>query len=219
MKKFAFILAAVTMVFFSTTASAQFMGGNGVGRQVATSDQFSVFWVGYSPTSLRFAKDKSSYSYSGINTFSVGISHFIPMSGAPVDFEIGGFVDWSNYTEGNKEKDIYNVVDVKVPVNLMYPLNLADNVVVYPYAGVNARFFVLGRWTEKYENESESVDLFGNDFDWYGLKRFSLGYQVGLRARISNIIAGIGYEDMFTSVTKEDTVKAGYITISVGVPF
>ena len=141
------------------------------------------------------------------------------MSGAPVDFEIGGFVDWSNYTEGNKEKDIYNVVDVKVPVNLMYPLNLADNVVVYPYAGVNARFFVLGRWTEKYENESESVDLFGNDFDWYGLKRFSLGYQVGLRARISNIIAGIGYEDMFTSVTKEDTVKAGYITISVGVPF
>lgn len=111
-----------------------------------------------------------------------------------------------------------DLIGVKVPISLMYGLDLADNVVIYPYAGLNARFFIVGKVTEKYQNESESQNIFE---DGNGLKRFSLGYQVGLRAKLSGFIIGVGYEDMITSMSSQSNVnlKINMITISAGIPF
>ena len=150
MKKFAFILAAVMMMAFTTTASAQFMGGNGGGRQVAAAnvDAFSAAWVVYSPTSFK----EGSHSSDGYNTFSFGITHATPLASIPLLLEYGAYADWTTKTrKDGSVSSTFNLAGVKVPVNLMYPLELANNMVVYPYAGLNARVFVLGNYKYKYD--------------------------------------------------------------------
>lgn len=214
MKKLAFIFCAALMLSVGSTASAQFMGGNGGGRSVVSSaDAFNTLWLGYAPTSI---KDDDSHSTSGYNTFSLGFTRAMPISGAPILVEAGLFADWMTKTEKEgKSKKTTNMVDAKVPVNVMYPLAVGDAFTLYPYAGLNARLYVIGKYSYSYDGEKETADVFDDD----SLKRFSLGYQVGVRARISSFLVGIGYEDMITSLYDDFTAKFNYITLSVGIPF
>lgn len=214
MKKLAFIFCAALMLSVGSTASAQFMGGNGSGRSVVSSaDAFNTLWLGYAPTSMKV----DSHSTSGYNTFSLGFTRAMPISGAPILVEAGLFADWMTKTEKEgKAKITTNMVDAKVPVNVMYPLAVGDAFTLYPYAGLNARLYVIGKQSYSYDGEKETVDLFDDDSD---AKRFSLGYQFGVRARISSFLVGIGYEDMITSLSDDGTAKINYITLSVGIPF
>ena len=212
MKKFSILIAAVLMMSAYIPASAQFMNGNG-GRSVSSpTERFNAFWAGYAPTSMR----SGSVSVSGFNTFSIGVTHTGPLAGSPILLEYGGYLDWTNKAEKEGKYKVHtDILDVKIPGNVIYPLNLADNVKLYPYAGLNARVFVLGTATERYEDVKETENLF-EDGD---IKRFSLGFQVGIRAGFGKFIAGIGYEDMLTSISDELTTKVNYITLHIGIPF
>ena len=111
-----------------------------------------------------------------------------------------------------------NLLGVKVPLSVMYSYAVSENVVLYPYAGLNARLYIIGKETYKYEGESESYDLFSGDDD-ENMKRFALGYQVGVKARVSRFFLGIGYEDMITSLVSDYSAKFNMINLSVGIPF
>ena len=208
MKKFYSFFAAVILLFVSTSSFAQFVGGNGKGYRV-TSDSFSTFWLGYAPTSWKVGDT----SESGYNTFSLGITHMSSLSGSPVFLEYGAYVDWMNKT---KSKRTYNFLDIKVPVNLMYPLAIADGITFFPYVGLNVRGYVLGNNTYRSGDFSETFEYFGES-NYYN--RFGLGYQVGLCASFSTIMARIGYEDMFTSIHKDTIQKINYLTLGIGIPF
>ena len=208
MKKFCYLLAAVMMMSVSTNSFAQFMGANGKGRH-SSSDSFSVVWLGYAPTNWK----SGDSSVSGYNTFSIGLTHMSSLSGAAICLEYGAYVDWMNKS---KSSTSYNFLDIKVPFNLTYPLAIADGITFYPYAGLNVRGFVLGKRTIKSGDNSVSFDYFGDSGNY---NRFGLGYQVGLSARISGFFARIGYEDMFTSINKDNIQKINYLTLGIGIPF
>ena len=216
MKKLCFILAVGMMLSMTTTASAQFMGSPSRSRNYVSADAFTTFWLGYAPISLKY----DDVSLSGINLFSIGISNATPLAGSSFLAEFGGYVDWVNWKRSESGDAVrVNIVGAKVPINLMYPFALADGITVYPYAGLNARVLVFGQASANYDGEKETVDIFSIDDSDVDLKRVSLGYQVGFRARISNLMVGIGYEEMLTSLIDEDMVKIGGLTLSLGFPF
>ncbi len=220
MKMSKLFAAAILIFACSTTSFAQFMGGGSskVGGG-ATADSFNAFWLSYMPTTLKMSGDGYSSSQSGYNTFAVGVTHAAPLSGSAIMAEYGVFAEYTTKTE---KKSGYtssmNWIGAKVPLSLMYGFALSDNVTLYPYAGVNARFYVIGKGTSKYDGESYSYNLFDED-EGEGMKRFALGYQLGVKANISGYFVGIGYEDMITSLISDHTVKFNYINLSVGIPF
>ena len=208
MKKTLFLFVAFAMMSVSTNSFAQFMGGNGNSGRVV-SDSFSTFWLGYAPTNWK----SGDSSESGYNTFSLGITHLSSLSGSAVFFECGAYVDWMTKT---KSKYTTHFVDVKIPINLMYPLAIADGITFYPYAGLNVRGYLLGKQTYKSGDVRESYDYFADNNNY---NRFGLGYQVGLCAQLSGFFARIGYEDMFTSIHKDYIQKFNYFTLGIGIPF
>ena len=220
MKTINVMAVAALMFACSSTSFAQFVGTGGGSRASAGSaDQFTTFWVTYAPTNFKGGISGYSIGESGYNTFAMGLTHASPLSGSSLMVDYGAFAEWIHKSETDDGvKMSEDLIGVKVPISLMYGLDLADNVVIYPYAGLNARFFIVGKVTEKYQNESESQNIFE---DGNGLKRFSLGYQVGLRAKLSGFIIGVGYEDMITSMSSQSNVnlKINMITISAGIPF
>ena len=221
MKMSKLFAAAILIFACSTTSFAQFMGGGSskVGGG-ATADSFNALWLSYMPTTMKASGDGYSHSESGYNTFAVGLTHAAPLSGSAIMAEYGAFVEYTTKTEKDHgATSTMNLIGAKVPVSLMYGLALSDNVTLYPYAGVNARFYVIGKQTYKYDGDSASYDLFSNDDDGEGMKRFALGYQLGVKANISGYFVGLGYEDMITSLISDYTVKFNYINISVGIPF
>ena len=217
------LFAAAVLIFAcSTTSFAQFMGGGSSkvgGGAAASADSYNALWLSYMPTTFKMSYDGSSHSESGYNTFALGFTHASPLSGAAVMAEYGAFAEYTTKTEkSHGSSSTTNLIGVKVPVSLMYGFALSDNVTLYPYAGVNARLYVIGKQSYKYDGESSSYDLF-SDEDGDGMKRFALGYQLGVKANISGYFIGLGYEDMITSLVSDYTAKLNMINISVGIPF
>ncbi len=220
------LFAAAILIFAcSTTSFAQFMGGGsskvggGGGARVSggsSIDSYNALWVSYLPTTMKASGNGYSSSQSGYNTFAVGVTHAQPLSTTSALLEYGVFGEFT--TKSEKESGVtstMNLIGAKVPVNVLYGLDLGG-FVIYPYAGLNARFYVSGKYSLKYEGESESSDVFGDDSD---MKRFNLGYQVGVRANFSNFFVGVGYEDMITSMSTDDDYKLKFNMINLGVGF
>ena len=205
MKRLSILFAVIVMMTSGVVASAQSRAKRGYAET-------STLWAGYAPTTYK----SGSASVTGFDTFFAGVTRMSPISGAPILLEYGGYVDWTNKktTEG-KWKYSYNLFDVKAPVNVVYPIQAGDNFTLLPYGGLHARAFVSGKVTEKYEDLVETDDFF-EDSD---MKRFVLGYQVGVRAQFSKFIVGIGYEDMLTSMSDDVEIKVNYLTLYVGFPF
>ena len=212
MKRFYILIVAAIMLSFSTSASAQFMSANG-GSNNTSIGAFKTFWLSYAPTNLK----EDNVSESGANTFSLGITSASPLSGSSFFYEFGGFVDWLNYSDSYSGLSAnINMIGIKAPLNLMYPFDFADNIVLYPYAGLHAKGFIIANASAKYDGEKETINLYEEESD---LKRFALGYQLGIRARFPSFIVGVGYEDLLTSIVDGEDIKVNSITISVGIPF
>lgn len=212
MKRFYILIAAAFMLSVSTSASAQFMTTSGSGNN-AVIGAFKTFWLSYAPTNFKV----DNISESGANTFSLGITSANPLSGSPFYYEYGAYVDWLNDTEKDSGyTGAVNMIGIKAPLNLMYPFDFADNIILYPYAGIHAKGFIIANASAKYDGEKETINLYDEDSD---LKRFALGYQIGIRARFPSFIVGVGYEDLLTSIVDGENSKINSITISLGFPF
>jgi len=216
MKKI-FILAAAC--FLAISANAQIVSSSS-NTYIKTRDNgFTALWLSYLPTTLKESGDGYSSSESGYNTFALGFTHATPLSEVPVLVEYGAFAEYTTKTE--KEHGgtgTMHLIGAKVPLSVMYGYTVSENVILYPYAGLFARLYVIGKETFKFEDESETYDLFNND-DGDNMKRFGLGYQLGVKARISGFFVGLGYEDMITSLIPDYTAKFNMINLSVGIPF
>ena len=212
MKKLSILFVAVMMMSVGTIASAQYKSSASGGKQYVSPNTFNTFWAGYAPTTMK----SGSISYTGFETFFVGMTHVSPLSGSPLLLEYGGYIDWSNKTTKEKSsKYSIDFFDVKAPVNVIYPLQVGDTFTLLPYAGLHGRAFVVGKTTYKYSDYVETDDFFDDN----DVKRITLGYQVGVRAQFSKFIAGIGYEYMLTSMSSDVDVKVNYLTLYVGFPF
>lgn len=216
MKALHMMLAAAAIFAGTMTASAQFMGGSS--RTTSGADGYSAIWAGYAPTTFKYSDDGSSVSEEGYNTFSIGWTKATPLQSSLLG-EYGVFADLTY----KKEKDhgvttTETLLGVKVPVNVLYALPLGEGITLYPYAGLNGKLYLLGSAKAKYEDESVSTNFFSkDDMGDEVYKRFTIGYQIGLRAGFGNYFASIGYTDDITKIADYTTINK--IEIGVGMLF
>lgn len=209
------MLAAAAIFAGTMTASAQFMGGS---SRTAGADGYSAIWAGYAPTTFKTSYDGSSHSEDGFSTFSIGWTKATPLQSSLLG-EYGVFADLTYKSE--KDGGVTStmmLLGAKVPVNVLYALPLGEGITVYPYAGLNGKLYLIGTEKDKYEDESETTNLFSkDDMDDDAFKRLTIGYQFGLRVGFGNYFASIGYTDDLTKIADYTTINK--IEIGVGMLF
>jgi hypothetical protein len=169
-------------------------------------------------------KETDNESFSQV---TLGCNMAIPIMGeVPIYVQPGVAVSygWDSEKSGaHKVKS--TLVGVKIPINLVYSLQLPNSPVSFdPYLGVYGRAFIIG--TRKLEGH-DSTNLFskddmGEDNAW---NRFGFGGQLGLNVRYSNYFVGVEYALDFTNIYKHEShnyVSKGSInafSINLGMCF
>lgn len=220
MKKFYFLLVTLLMAG-SVTASAQFMGSSS--RVSSTAEGYNSVWVGYAPTTIK-STGGLDVSISGINTFSFGVLHTAPLPNTPLLWEVGANLEYA-HKKGSfilSDDATLNVFAIKVPLNIVYALPLSDGIMAYPFLGLNARGYLTGTLKEKDWDDDVyyTVNIFSNDeddMDGDAFKRFSLGYQLGLRVGFSKYFASISYGGDFVKIAEDTTINM--VTLGLGMAF
>ena len=122
-------------------------------------------------------------------------------------------------------EDKISMLSLKVPVSLVYRWDIpGSKVSLMPFAGLTLRFNVMGKETMTYEedgdSEEEEVDLFDKDDaekyfgdEDYAWKRFQMGWQIGVKASISNFVLGVSYGGDFSEIAEDAKSKTTSITL------
>ncbi len=237
MKKLKLLLAVILFLVGTVTVSAQFMGNSKTSNR--SSDGYSSFRIGYAPTTLKgYAFDREYEDSDDVflngHTFSINYSFAKPISASPVLWEAGLSLEfglWHDHGNGFGS-DLY-LGSLNVPINIMYVLSLGNDINIYPYAGINGRLYVFGSEREydyasgaketKYYNIYD--DNYWGDGTGTGAKRFTFGYQAGVRLGISRFFASIGYSGDFIPFMEYDENELSYkskmerIEIGLGIRF
>ena len=167
MKKIRMIMLVVFAVI-SMSASAQ--------------EPFGTFYLQYNPTYLKYDHHGQTESFY-YNTVAVGYNYATPLFRIPLYLEFGGDVQW---TFKQKTGESQNMIAAKIPVNLLYSIEISDAFKIQPYAGAYGRFNILGK--DKFDGD-KSYDWFSD----YDNKRFQVGLHGGVKFVISDFAIGGGY--------------------------
>lgn len=182
------------------------------------SQPFGTFYVEYNPTTVHYSHGgySNNTNYQGI---SVGGNYFMPFAGSlGADFGLKLQYFFRNEDKsGIETKD--NMLAATIPVNLAYDWHVTDGFVVYPYAGLFARFDISAQRKIESGKSSKKYNPFSKDDmgdDTYN--RFQFGWQAGVNFRISDIVTiGGGYWMDLNELT--DDIKTRGFNIQLGVNF
>lgn len=111
----------------------------------------------------------------------------------------------------NLEQDwATHFVDVTIPVNVGYKLQLDDRLGFYPYFGAHIKTYLLG----EDQCDGKWEDLFNNND--FSLQRVQFGLQLGVDLHVNKMIFGIGYSHDLTDL---DSEKIGIVELKAGFKF
>lgn len=176
MKKFLFL--AVCLAVMTSAINAQSEG-----------------WKGVKATYNNFEFEDAD----AISSFSVGyVQGFKILKSLPVFVEGGAN---AIYTAGDIAEGVkYTSFAAEIPVNIGYKFNIDDNISLFPFVGVTARYNITGEIED------------GEDAD-----KFQHGWQIGLTANYANYNLGVSYGADLNEIYEE--TKTTSIKISVGYNF
>ena len=229
MKKTRFF-AVAAMLAVCTAASAQFTNtAAATPKAAASTDGWGTFYVQYNPVKMSYKDDDDdALSFKG---FSVGYDHAFSVSKSlPLFVEAGLGLQYLTYKDEEDDEyysfeDKISMLSFKVPVSLVYRWDIpGSKVSLMPFAGLTLRFNVTGKETMTYEedgdSEEEEVDLFDKDDaekyfgdEDYAWKRFQMGWQIGVKASISNFVLGVSYGGDFSEIAEDAKLKTTSITL------
>lgn len=231
MKRIKFFAVAACLAI-SSGAYAQFTNNSSSSSSTSVNpDGWSTVWVEYNPIKVKF--DVSGVDDESLTGFSAGYSKAFSISqGYPIFLEAGVGLQYANYSDSEKvyisgfgtvtvDQDI-TIWSAKVPVNLLYKYDLPNsNISIAPFVGATLRYNLSG--TLKYEaaGYSEKYDLFDDDdmddanfLDGESWKRFQIGWQIGVKARVGqHFMAGISYGNDFSEIAYKSTIQTTSITL------
>ena len=205
------------------------------------TDGWSSVFFQWNPSTLKYdSKYADDQNFTGLSLgYSKGISI---METAPLYLEIGGVLQYSFYTiEPDDDDDYYyyyysratragsyyddyyyygdgddktkwNMLSIKVPVNLTYDFQVSDAVTIAPYGGLTARFNLFGNIKN---GDSKSQSIFdekkvGKD---YVAKRFQIGWQIGANVKFNDKwFLGASYGTDFSEIAKKTKISTASIT-------
>ena len=192
-----------------------------VGKSVlaSTGMGFSTFYLQYNAASQKYSHDGHSISTS-LPSFSAGYTKAFPL-GPSLYIEPGVALQYlfkSEKEDGRTEK--FSMLSAKIPVNVIYSLPVGDGIYIDPYAGVYLRGNILAQYKYEHGGHSETVDLFSKDDMGSSdntAKRMQVGMNLGVRARFSKFLVGLGYSMDLTDFTKNE--KTNSFDITLGMTF
>ncbi len=221
--RFFFVLAC--MACFVLNASAQFSNSGSSNAASSDNSGWNTIYVEWNPSSFhggggyRFYNNGEGNGSTGFSGFSLGFSRSISLSSAiPVFIEPAIALQYStkkegyfNYYDEYRTSARLNLISIKVPVNFIYKYDFASYPVsLMPFAGINLR---VNAWGE-INDDGDYEDL----FDEYEFKRFQIGWQAGIKARISDkFIVGGSFGTDFNEIHEKVKVHTG--TIMFGYSF
>ena len=195
---------------------------------LSAASGYNLVYVQYNAETMKYSKSGNSSSTS-YNSVSAGFARVFGVSTAPIMLEAGVA---AKYIWKDKDGVKDNMLSVKTPINVIYPHAFSDAFSLEPYAGFYLRLNVLGKrkvsggggsyydddddywgdddyWDDDDEGYWEgpsgksSIDLFSkDDMGDNRFKRFQMGIQVGVRARINNkFVVGVGYSQDMLNIT------------------
>lgn len=203
------LLMVVCLLGMAATASAQFVNSSSSSMSNGSSeaDAWQGIRVSYHPVSIE-ADGGGSINLSGA---SVGYVKSFGISGnTPVFLETGGNISWIGGELGDSEIKL-NVFSINVPINLGYKFMLNETTGIFPYAGLTLRGNIVGN----YSADGESLNAFGDEAEEAGLnlKRFQIGWQVGVGANFNTFFVGASYGTDFSEIIEGGKVAMPSITI------
>lgn len=213
------------MACFVLNASAQFSNSGSSNAASSDNSGWNTIYVEWNPSSFhagggyRFYNNGEGNGSTGFSGFSLGFSRSISLSSAiPVFIEPAIALQYStkkegyfNYYDEYRTSARLNLISIKVPVNFIYKYDFSSYPVsLMPFAGINLR---VNAWGE-INDDGDHEDL----FDEYEFKRFQIGWQAGIKARISDkFIVGGSFGTDFNEIHEKVIVHTG--TIMFGYSF
>lgn len=219
MKATKLLLTAVVMAATSMTAFAQFVSGGGVSNVTSTSsnEDYNRFTVSYVMGSFDYDGIKSKDDINEPNGVSIGLTHGQSISSnTPLFLEYGVTLTWLNGSEDDDVEELSrNILDISVPVNLAYKVNVSDEFSIVPYIGPSARLNIMSKATLEDSYESVSIDFFdkddvGKESVW---NRFQIGAQVGIGVSFNNYYFSYQYQWDFMDLAKKMTMTRNMISV------
>jgi len=216
-------LLVLAFVGLAGTASAQFAnsGSSASGSSIWTTvntDGYNRVYVGYSGVKGKIDIDGADdMKFPG---FSVGYLRGIGLTQkVPLYLEVGGEIDFNRYSESEEGLDYKEtLLGLKIPVSLVYRLNINENFSISPLFGFDFRLNLMGKGKYEYDGESEDWNLFDDDeMDGEAYKRFQAGWHIGVGFDYKALHFGVDYGTSFNEITEK--VKLATTSVTVGYNF
>ena len=216
-------LLVLAFVGLAGTASAQFAnsGSSASGSSIWTTvntDGYNRVYVGYSGVKGKIDIDGADdMKFPG---FSVGYLRGIGLTQkVPLYLEVGGEIDFNRYSESEDGEDYkQTILGLKIPVSLVYRLNINENFSISPLFGFDFRLNLMGKGKYEYDGESEDWNLFDDDeMDGEAYKRFQAGWHIGVGFDYKALHFGVDYGTSFNEITEK--VKLATTSVTVGYNF
>ena len=216
-------LLVLAFVGLAGTASAQFAnsGSSASGSSIWTTvntDGYNRVYVGYSGVKGKIDIDGADdMKFPG---FSVGYLRGIGLTQkVPLYLEVGGEIDFNRYSESEDGGDYkQTILGLKIPVSLVYRLNINENFSISPLFGFDFRLNLMGKGKYEYDGESEDWNLFDDDeMDGEAYKRFQAGWHIGVGFDYKALHFGVDYGTSFNEITEK--VKLATTSVTVGYNF
>lgn len=223
--------------FCALPASAQFAtsaASNGVGRTASNADISNYSRAGVSYVGRDYVydiKDADDFSTSGIGASY--IKGFSLSQTMPLFVETGVKTDVGFGTMETNDDDFtmkLTTLRAAIPVNIAYRFALPNsNITISPYAGVGAKFNLLGTVKTAYDGDDSKIqdavddedpinffdkDDVGKDGCW---TRFQMGWQVGAVVDFGKYFANIEYGKDFSEISKK--LNTAQFSVGVGITF
>ena len=211
MKRIKFLMVAC-LLGIASTVSAQFVNTSGSSSSMSSNsdaEPWKGLRVSYHPVSIN-GDGGGDISFSGA---SIGyLKGFAISNSAPLFIETGANVSWFGGEIGEYYDDELklNVFSINVPVNFGYKFALNETSSLFPYVGLTLRGNVLGN----YSYDGESINAFDEDeAEDMQLKRFQIGWQIGVGATFNTFFVGASYGTDFSEIIEGGKVAMPSITI------
>lgn len=216
-------LLVLAFVGLAGTASAQFAnsGSSASGSSIWTTvntDGYNRVYVGYSGVKGKIDIDGADdMKFPG---FSVGYLRGIGLTQkVPLYLEVGGEIDFNRYSESEDGEDYkQTILGLKIPVSLVYRLNINENFSISPLFGFDFRLNLMGKGKYEYDGESEDWNLFDDDeMGGEAYKRFQAGWHIGVGFDYKALHFGVDYGTSFNEISEK--VKLATTSVTVGYNF
>lgn len=193
------LLLAISLIFATSAAMAQ---------SPENYNGASISYVGNS-----FIGDGDSVEAP--SGFGVNYVHGFAIAGqTPLFLETGASLSLGLQDENHVAS---TMLDLQVPLNLVYSLPVGNSMSLNPYAGLNARWYIIG---SSKPDGGDAINMFDKDLlGDAALNPLYLGWQVGANFNYSKYWVGFSYGTTFTEVMKKSDVYASRFTVSVGFRF